>query len=209
MDTAASTTDRIQEWAPIVVGILGGVVGVLGLVFATYFNKQTLKQKQVEDLRKEIYKKLNSFYGPCLLLLRISSQYYEILRSDKAEDFGTLRFFLEGSRFDGNDAALYEKINSITNDIDELIKTNSGLVDSSELRSLLARASAHFGVIDLAYRGKLEGDPERLSAYSYPRTLMQEIEDEVVRLNNELDVLNGEVQVVRKPRRWFRVPADQ
>jgi hypothetical protein len=183
--------DTIKEWAPVVVGVLGTVVGLVGIAIGTYFNRQTLNQKRIEDERKEIYKKLNSFYGPCVLLLRISTQYSDILRTDKDQDFSVLMFFLSGEQFVGNDAALYERINSTTNAIDDLIRTNSGLVDRQELRALLSRASAHFGVINLAYSGKLEGEAERFLGHKYPVELTQELEAEIARLNARLSKLNG------------------
>lgn len=48
-----------------IIQILGPIiVGLAGLFLGFVYNQRSLKQKQHEDERKEIYKKLNSFYGP-------------------------------------------------------------------------------------------------------------------------------------------------
>lgn len=48
---------------------------------------------------------------------------------------------------------------------------HGGLVDELELQQLLAKAGAHYRIIDMAYDDKLVGETARFQDYSYPREL--------------------------------------
>lgn len=181
---------EVDDWN-IVSNILTSMVGIIGLLLAFWFNKRSLEEKQIEERRRDTYKKLNELYGPCLLNLRISRELYALLTANQEGGFSALRFFLRGDSFSGNDAELYSQINRITNEVDKLITQNTGLVDKPNLQKSLAVATAHFRIIDAAYRGRIQGDLERFSDYSYPAELIQELETEVQQLQSELNRLSG------------------
>ena len=55
--------DIIKDFGPTVVSLLAVVVSSVSLFFVSAYNRRTLIQRQQEDERKEIYKKLNSSYS--------------------------------------------------------------------------------------------------------------------------------------------------
>jgi hypothetical protein len=175
----------------IITGVGGVIVGLAGLFFGYLYNRQTLNQKQHEEERKEIYKKLNSFYGPFGHLLRTSSELYEVFTRDKGDEFRTLTFLLNGQKLQGNDDVLIRQIIDITGEMDKLIITNSGLIDGEEMRDVLARASAHFRILRLAHSGDITGEAEKFRDYVFPRDLSEKTEKQIGKLKARLDRLNA------------------
>lgn len=167
------------------------IVGLAGLLVGYYYNKRLLAQKNHEDERKEIYKKLNSFYGPMKQLLGVSFELYERLTSSRPKGFRTLVALLNGEKFQGNDKILLEQILDVEEHMDRLILEQSGLVDDEELQKLLSKVSAHFRLIRLAYKGDLVGQAERFEGNVFPREITGKIEKEIARLKSRLDVLNA------------------
>ena len=167
------------------------IVGLAGLLLAYYFNERSIKQKNVEDERKEIYKKLNSFYGPLLQLLGISFELYELLKFSRPEDYRTLISLLQGEKFEGNDKILLEQILDVEEAMDKLILEQSGLVEDKGLHDLISKVGAHFRVLRLAYKGNLTGQVDRFKEHVFPRALTPRIEQEIKRLNDRLKELNA------------------
>jgi hypothetical protein len=174
----------IQALGPVIVGLLALLVGY-------HYNKRLLTQKNHEDERKEIYKKLNSFYGPMKQLLGVSLELYERLTASRATDFRTLVALLSGEKFQGNDKILLEQILEVGEHMDKLILEQSGLVDDEQLQKLLSQMSAHFRVIRLAYKGDLVGQASRFEGNVFPRDITTTIEKEITRLKKRLDELNA------------------
>lgn len=167
------------------------IVGLAGLFVGYYYNKRLLDEKKHEEERKEIYKKLNSFYGPALSLLGTSEALYERFTLLRDERFRTLTALLEGEKFEGNDAVLLEQIFEVTAKLEELIYAQSGLVEDEELQELLARAGAHFRILRLAYKGDLSGDRERFEDDVFPRELTGKLREQSEKLQNRLKELNN------------------
>ena len=166
------------------------LLGLAGLALGYYFNRRQIKQKNIEEERKEIYKKLNSFYGPLRQLLGISFELYERLRASRPEDYRTLVSLLKGEKFEGNDKILLEQILEVEKAMDKLILEQSGLVDNEELHRLLSKAAAHFRLLRLAYEGNLTGQADRFKDHVFPRELTPKIEEEIRKLKARLDQLN-------------------
>jgi hypothetical protein len=139
---------------------------------------RTLIQKQREDERKEIYQKLNSFYGPLQRLLGKSEMLYKIFVSSHGENFRTLVALLQGVKFEGNDEELLNQILDLDNEMDRIILKNSGMVDNEELKQVLDQASTHFSLIRLAKEARLTGEVERFSEHVFPRDLSPRVEEE-------------------------------
>lgn len=185
-------TQVTASTAAAVLGpIVGLAVGLTGLILGYVYNKRLLDEKKHEEERKEIYKKLNSFYGPALFLLDTSRELYERFTLPRGDDFRTLVALLEGEKFEGNDAVLLQQIFEVTAKLEELIYTQSGLVEDEELQKLLARAGAHFRILRLAYEGNLTGDKERFEDYVFPRELTDKIREQSEKLQNRLKELNN------------------
>ncbi|MFC1976364.1 hypothetical protein ACFLXQ_08185 [Chloroflexota bacterium] len=187
------------------IGMIATVVlGFLGMILGYSFQRLQLKLKQREDERKEIYKKLNDFYGPVQQYLRKSEVLYKRFASTRPDGFRTLVALLEGEKFEGNDAVLLEQIIEIIVEVEKLILTQGGLIDDREIRDLFAKAGTHFRILQLAYHGKLKGDVERFEGYVYPRELNQVIEDEIQKRKARLDELNTVEDGLGRVFQWLR-----
>jgi hypothetical protein len=77
--------------------------------------------------------------------------------------------------------------------MEEMILTNSGLIDDEELKQVLQRASAHYTLLRLAYEGQITGQIERFKEHVFPRELTPKIEAEIARLKGRLEELNREI----------------
>ena len=190
-DVMQAMLKDIETWGPIAVGVGGVLVALTSLLLSHFFNRRLLKEKQIEEERREIYKKLNSFYGPVLQLLKQSRDLYEMFTANRHKDFSTLIALLEGQEFSGNDNVLLTQIFEVTEKIEDLMYTNSGLVEDKELRDLLAQAGSHFRLLRLAYHGELEGEPERFKDRVFSRELEPKVEQQTRKLEARLDELNG------------------
>lgn len=166
------------------------IVGLAAIVFAYFFNIRQLKQKHHEDERREIYKKLNAFYGPLQQLLGQSGKIYQLFTIPRKNDFRTLIFLLKGNKFKGNDKILIEEVMKITEQAEDLIYSQSGLIDDPDLRQLLIKIAAHFRILRFAYKGTLTGEIERFKEYVYPKKINQKVENRIKELQKRLDELN-------------------
>jgi hypothetical protein len=186
------SSSLIKDVGPTVVGFITvGVTLLISFLITRDFNRRTLMQKQQEDERKEISKKLNSFYGPLQRLRGKSMMLTEIFK--RGREFRTLVELLNNGEFKGNDAELLDEIIEIGKKSDELILNSSGLVDNKDLKEILDVASTHYTLIRLAKEGKLKGEVERFKDHVFPTDLDNRLEKEVDRLNNKLDLLNREI----------------
>lgn len=177
---------QITQWLP-------SIVALAGIILAGYINWGMLKQKRVEDERREIYKKLNSFYGPFQQLRGRTRELYQsfaLTKKDKQKEFATLTALLESHDFDQNDKALLEEIVRLTRQSDELIIENAGLIDDPELRELFTKVGAHWHILRLAYEGNLSGNSDTFRRYSFPWEIDQKVEDKIKNLQESLARLN-------------------
>lgn len=174
-----------------IITVCGGLFGtILVAALSAWYNGRTLKQLRLGDEKKEIFKKLNEFYGPYQQKLETSRQLYDKLKEGKPADFRTLTFLLDGNKFSGNDKAIYEEIRKITDELEELRMEKGGLVDELDLQKLLAKAGAHYRIISMAYDDKLKGETKRFEDYVYPRELNNSISDKINRLQQRIVELN-------------------
>lgn len=172
-----------------VTSLISALVALLAVAISAWSNWQNAKQneemlrhnylllaeKQREEERQEISKKLNEFYGPCQTLLRESKMLHDAFKNGR--DFRTLTQLLKGKEYTGNDCVLLDQVMSVTDRISELIIEKSGLVedDEEELQELLSQARAHYSLLRLASEGAISGQTYRFKAFVYPRDLDQAI----------------------------------
>jgi hypothetical protein len=219
-----SSSSSSYLW-PTLIAIAAVILNIISLSIQTLFNQRTqnhnqrvLADKKIEEKRKEIYKKLDDFYGPFQQYLSKSLELYRIFSANKPEGFRALTYLLEpnqlynGIKIDltSNDKAIFSEIISVGKQLEKLILTKAGLIDDPSLRQdsssasntvptdvsglqkngLLALLTTHLFVIRLAYEGKLTGQLDVYKNYVFPRNLPLLIENNIKRLNNELDELN-------------------
>lgn len=167
------------------------IVGALGVIFGYLTNRQMQKDQRQKDERKEIYKKLNAFYGPFKQRLEKTWELYQIFAKNRDRDsFRTLDALLKGEKFEGNDKILLEEILELGKEMEQLVLAQGGLIDDPELRQLLVKAGTHFRVLRLAYEGRFRGDTDRFQDYVYPRELDKKLDQQIRKLTERLDELN-------------------
>jgi hypothetical protein len=174
-----------------IIGIGPIIVGLAGIIFGYIFNIRMMKRQNHEDERKEIYKKLNAFYGPFQQRLEKTHELYGIFTDSRELEFRTLTALLKGTKFVGNDKILLEEILKINAEMEKLIIVQSGLIDDASLRQLLAKAGTHFRILDVIYRNDTQGDSQRFKSYIFPKELGTKIEDEIQKLKQRLNEINA------------------
>jgi hypothetical protein len=167
-----------------IIPIVTTIVGLSALVLSFWFNKQSLKQKNSDDERKEIYKKLNDFYGPFQQLRKKSQLLYDQFAKEEkdkhkahGERFKTLLFLLEGNKFTGNDENLLTEIITINKQLEDIIINRAGLIDDEELRNkIFPKFITHAFIIRLAKEGTLSGNNENFINLTFPSEIDEKIE---------------------------------
>lgn len=219
VDPITFYNELAKAWGPVIVGILAIVATFIAQLllirnqrkqFARQgedareqFERQiTLARQQLELSksardREEIINKLNSFYGPLrelrtesvILYRRFALKLQEELRK-KNMRFRTLRFLLDGGRFESQDHELLNQILAINDNILSLIERQCGVVDSPELQTLLGKLGAHIRVLRLASEGKLTGPSELFEDIVFPLAVDGAIESATLRLQDKLKELS-------------------
>lgn len=188
-----------RDWPPLVSGF-AGVFAVFAAIFATWMtrrsNEANLAQKANEAEVAEITAKLDGFYGPYLRLSQTNRLLHEDLRARQGDpsEFRVLLLILNADwrqTLNRTDQTIIDEIMRIDGELELMIRRNAGIV-AAEVQPYLARASAHFRMIRLAHKGKLENDPARFAKYTYPRTLIAALDLEVSRLEARRTALRAQ-----------------
>ncbi len=155
-----------------------------------YKLKETdLLEKIKEYERKEIYKKLNEFYSPLLILRSTSKALHDTFKNGRK--FRTLTELLGGSSYDGNDLVVLNEILVIGNKCKEIIFNNSGLIDDVRLRDThIPSLLNHFLIIQKAFDGKIKDDVQRFENYVFPNEIDDILKEKVEELQQRLITLN-------------------
>lgn len=188
----------IQDLGPTVVSIIAVLVTLWvtnkTLKSQTAQNLKTLNAQKDIETRQSIQKKLNEFYGPLIQQRIKSSKLYDKFSAKYRaidENFSTLIYLLSNYHFEGNDKILLEQIIQLGEDSERLIQEKSGLIDDPQLRlEILPRATTHFLLIRLAYKGDLKGNSDEFKDLTYPRELVSRLEERKTRLEEDLENLN-------------------
>jgi len=188
----------IQDLGPTLVSIIA-VLATLWvtnktLKSQTSQNLKTLNAQKDIEARQIIQQKLNEFYGPLIQQRIKSSKLYEKFSAKyraKDEKFSTLLYLLNNNQFVGSDKILLEQIIKLGEDSERLIQEKSGLIDDAELRQeIIPRATTHFLLIRLAYKGDLKDNSDEFKDLTYPRELVSKLEERKSQLERELENLN-------------------
>ncbi|MFK3780953.1 hypothetical protein [Agrobacterium sp. NPDC089420] len=186
-------------WREILTGSVGsGLASAFAAIFGVWFalrnTTSTLRQKSNEVEIKELQTRLNEFYGPFNQISRENELLsLEFRNRHKAVDdkFRTLIALTDPAwraSLDGSDKAIIEKMITNAAALRDLIREKSGLVDL-QLIPILAKASAHYCLLELASEGLLDRKSDRFKDNVYPRELDDAISKEIARLNSRIIVL--------------------
>jgi hypothetical protein len=193
------SSDSIISIITTVSGFLTVIIALCTIIFSYFSNKRLIEynnrflvEKKHEDERREIYKKLNEFYGPYQQLLETSRQLFEnVFIYNKPNEWVTLIELLNGKELQGNDKEVFEQILDISTKLEGLRINSSGLVEDVELQKILAKAGTHFIIVKLAYEKKILGDIDRFKNYYYPQELNSMLERKINLLQQRLNELNN------------------
>jgi hypothetical protein len=175
----------------LVLKTIPAIISVIAIFVTIGLNRRILSEKKFEEERKEINKKLNSFYGPILHLRGVSRNLWELLKFNAPKDFSLLQKLLEGHVFSAEDNMLIDKILEISEQVNTLVQTSGGLIDDPKLRELLAKAGSHNEIITAARSGNLKNNLERFRESKFPHELEGLLNAESERLKKRLEYLNS------------------
>lgn len=146
---------------------------------------------------------LEKFYRPFHNNQKRSTELYKLFIQGKPEGFRTLTYLIDPEQdypgygrleLTSGDRSLLEEIITIGKEQYRLIAEYGGLITDPKLAGvlsesprnperpdlqgtgLLAKAAAHYKLLELAYEGRLENDPERYASHVFPRELPMIIE---------------------------------
>jgi hypothetical protein len=168
----------LKDILPSVCTVLVAVISSFMLYRASFREKHV---KMAEDKRKI----LDSFYYPFLLRSRQNA----LLRKTFNDECALLPKILEGLDFDKNDKAIIDEIKNNDKILNELILSHNTVIYNKEVRTYLAQLSAHYTMFILACDGKLSGDPKRFNEYTYPIEVTNIIEEEIIKIEEEISNL--------------------
>ena len=148
----------------VVAAIIGAIVSLPGFIL----NFQNYISQRNKSKRDEIYKKLNSFYGPMRLQLKTSSELYELFSSSimqrlNLNEFHTLPFILDGNELNKTERTLLEQILKIGKAIEKLIDNNAGLIDDDDLHEEMVQLATHLRIIREAKNGGYSTGTDKLT----------------------------------------------
>lgn len=201
------TTPWWSYLAPTIGPIVAGIIALFGVRLGLKMTKQTaaatqamneavLWQKANEAELTNLQTQLNTFYGPLLHLLRTDHLMAQELRARLQETDPQyrmlIRVFDSGWRegLSRGDQKIVEQVCLKAVELEKFIAEKSGLVDE-QIQQYLARASVHFRVLHLAYKGELGDSSKNFSIYVYPQSLDHVLRLEVERLRKRCDALRA------------------
>lgn len=210
LDQPARSIWRDILTGPVLSGIASAVastiVALVGVRMALRNTQATLYQKSNEAEVKELQARLNDFYGPFNQISReneLVSREFRDRHKKNDPNFRTLIALLDEqwrTALDKSDKALVDRMIQNGSDLRKLIRDKSGLVDV-KIVPILAKAAAHFAVLEMASKGEIEAEPGRFDEYVYPRELDPAIEKEINRLNDRIRTLLSEPGKKHPPMR--------
>jgi hypothetical protein len=212
-------------FVPVVGPILSGLLAFIGVwlglrIAGDNTNKSVAVLQKNSDAAvwlkaneaelSDIQAKLDGFYIPFQLLSKANHQFAQDLRSrqNEPENYRMLMRLFDKQWLEGlpaGDKKLVEIVSTNAEELRALITSKSGLVDEKIL-PYLSRASAHFRILNLAYKAELGTDSTRFADYVYPRELDGVIALEIRRLRNRMEVLRASPGVKSAPLELLAIP---
>ncbi len=175
-------------------------------------NEAALWQKANETELKDIQGKLDGFYGPFLQLSGMNGLLAREFRNRQPDKntFRLLRSVFDRQwleRLTDGDKIIVREICNNASLLETFLKEESAMVDMKVLPYLF-RASAHFRILHLAYKGELGTDPTHFLRYVYPQQLDKVLELEVQRLQRRSELLRANPSRSPGPLEPLNIPPD-
>ena len=217
--TATSAVWEPRDYAAVLSAITAIVAIVIGSLTTRYSlriakenSAAAIWQKANELELRDIQARLDKFYGPFRLASHVNMLMNRDLRSRQGDD----RFILIEKLFDADwrrnlsagEQVLLEEIATNAKELREFISSNVGMIDEKVL-PYLARASAHYRMIELAYENKLGDDPKPfVERYVFPRQIDDVLQMEGERLERRRLILTANPSATPPPIEPLQLPAE-
>lgn len=188
--------DSGQWWLPYINPAISALAGLAGAAvggFVARWNTSASNNQRANEIEiNQLQAKLNGFYGPfCLISDENKIIALEFKKKQGKDDFRTLIALLDPewrtSLSPANKTIVATMIQN-GQALRALVREKAALVDP-KVQPYLAKAAAHFAILELASKGELENDPTRFAQYVYPEKLDGVIALEVRRLTDRIDHL--------------------
>jgi len=200
-------------WNVLLSAVAALVGALIGSYSSTRNSRAAIIQKTNELEAESIERKLSEFVGPFLHL----SEENKILAAELKRkqpggaDFRTLTALLTPgwleSLSDG-DRTLLDVVVANGAELRRLMSEKGGSAVSPDLLPYFSKASAHFRFLELAAAGGLDKDPDRYSAYVYPRQLDGVMRAEQKRLQERREALRSKPDKPRPPMPSLMIPPE-
>ena len=198
-DKAPAWTYWVPIVGPIISGLLAFAGAWLGLRIAQRNTLHTVQatqktseaaiwQKANETELRDIQDKLDKFYGPFSIRLKTDHQLAQDIHSRQPEGYRMLVSLFDASwlpSLSAGDRKLVELVCEHAGILERLIAENAGSMDK-ELIEYFSRASAHFRILQLAYKHELGDDHTRFEPYVYPKHIDHVLAIAMNRLNSRV-----------------------
>lgn len=215
-----------RDWATVIAA-LGGPLGLIGALVAVWVGQRNTRatiaaawrtaeaasiQKANESELASIERILDAFYGPFLQISEANALVYGELRARQPDptEFMLLTAMVDAAwrnALETTDRALIEEIVRNDTALEALVREKAGLVEA-KLMPYLARASAHYRMLQLAHLGSLAGDADRVARYRYPWQLDHVLNAEVARLQRRCETLRRAPAIAPGPMEALVVEAN-
>jgi hypothetical protein len=219
VSTTVSAGWEPRDYAAILSAVTAIVAVIIGYLTARHTlavarsnSDAAIWQKANELELKDIQMRLDGFYGP----FRHSSQVNMLMNRDLRSRQNDERFLLIEKLFDqawrnnlsAGELALLAEIASKAKELREFIAAHLGMMEEKVL-PYLARASAHYRMIELAYDNKLGTDPKPfVERYVFPRQIDDVLRLEVERLERRRAILMANPHTPPPPREELQLPPE-
>ncbi|TIN22891.1 hypothetical protein [Mesorhizobium sp.] len=192
-EMASAPKSRWEPYAQPAISAFAALLGAaVGGLIAKWNASAANNQRANEVEIAQTQSKLNDFYGRFRLIAEENKLVsWEFKKRHGGEDFRTLLALLDPTWLQGLSPADKTIVATMVENgvmLRTLIRDKAGLVDPAML-PYLAKVSAHFSMLELAYKGKLEDDQKRFKQYVYPEKLDGVLDIEMKRLSDRIALL--------------------
>ncbi|MER8944073.1 hypothetical protein NKH82_32190 [Mesorhizobium sp. M0915] len=183
-------------WEPYAQPAISGFAALLGAAVGgliAKWNASAANNQRANEVEiAQIQSKLNDFYGRFRLVSEENKLVsIEFKTRHGGDSFRTLLALLDPKWLKGLSPADKTIVARMVENgliLRTLVRDKAGLVNPA-ISPYLAKVSAHFSMLELAYKGELENDPGRFKQYVYPEKLDGVLDIEMKRLAGRIALL--------------------
>ena len=219
--TAAAGTSAGVDLKDI-ASLITAIVAIVALVVSPVTTWLTLQaarrnaeraawQKANELELDAIRDRLDNFYGPFRTMSDVNRLMFRVLRSRTNPDLVLMRDLFDPafrSSLAAGEAALLAEVAQNAVKLRGFIEENVGMADA-RVMPYLARAAAHYRMLELAYDGALGSDPSPFKDFVFPVAIEKVLNRDVERLERRRALLMQHPYEAVRALEALQIPADE